>query len=166
MRDNIDQLIDQWAEERPDLDARPMGIVGRILRLSMLLEARAESALAPFGLSVWQFDVLATLRRFGTPHRMSPKQLMGEVMLSSGAMTNRIDRLEGEGWVRRLPDPNDRRGVLVELTTEGLALIERAIAARLDEAHDVVARLDSNDADVAEKALRRLLAELEGEKSG
>ncbi len=134
MQDAIDRLICQWKQETPDLDPRPMGLIGRVLRLSLLLQARVEEVLKPLGLSLWQFDVLVTLRRNGKPYRMSPTQLMHDVMLSSGAMTNRIDRLEKMGLVRRLPDPDDRRGVLIELTKQGKSLAEKAVAARFDEA--------------------------------
>ena len=161
MKDPIDKLISQWKVERPDLDARPMGIAGRVLRLSLLLQARVEAALAPFGLSLWQFDVLATLRRSGAPYRMAPKQLLHEVMLTSGAMTNRIDRLEALEFVRRLPDPHDRRGVQVELTKKGLAIIDQAIAARFDEAREVAGLLAAGERKTMESVLRDLLLALE-----
>lgn len=161
MSDLIDKLISQWAKQRPDLDASPMGLVGRVLRLSLILQARVDETLKAFDLALWQFDVLATLRRFGSPYRMSPKQLLNEVMLSSGAMTNRIDRLESKGLVRRLPDPCDRRGVLIELTAKGLRLIDRAIEARFDEAREVKALLSAPECKALEAALRKVLTHLE-----
>ncbi len=159
--DLIDQLQAQWRAERPELDPAPMGVVGRVLRLALLLQQGAEQALEPFGLTLWQFDVLATLRRLGRPYRLSPTQLLREVMLSSGAMTNRIDRLEALALVRRLPDPADRRGVLIELTAKGRQLIDRAIAARFDQAQSVVDHLSQREREHVEHALRQLLVQLE-----
>ena len=159
--DLIDSLISQWSRERPDLDASAMGIVGRILRLAVQLERRGEAILEPFNLTMWQFDVLATLRRVGKPFRLSPTQLMHEVMLSSGAMTNRIDRLETAGLVKREPDSSDRRGLHIVLTSKGLELINRAIEARLQEAKDVVQLLNHRDRQSLEPLLRKLLGEIE-----
>lgn len=159
--DPIAGLIEQWKQERPDLDASPMGIVGRVLRLSVWLQRRVERTLARFDLTLWQFDVLATLRRTGAPYRLSPKQLMREVMLSSGAMTNRIDRLEARGLVRRGPDPTDRRGVQIELTTAGKRLVDEAVAARFEEAREVAELLGTRDREALERGLSRLLLALE-----
>ena len=161
MQDAIDRLLKQWKYERPDLDATPMGVVGRVLRLALILQARVEAVLKPMGLSLWQFDVLVTLRRNGEPYRMSPTGLMHDVMLSSGAMTNRIDKLESMQLVRRRPDPDDRRGVLIELTGKGLALAERAIAVRFDEAREAVTLLAPKERKAMEAALRTLILGLE-----
>ena len=166
--DLIDSLIKQWSIERPDLDASAMGVVGRILRLAAWLQRRGEAVLAPFNLTMWQFDVLATLRRAGKPFRMSPTQLMRAVMLSSGAMTNRIDRLEAAGLVKREPDPTDRRGLQIVLTSKGLELIDRAIVARLQDAQEIVELLNQREHQSLEPVLRKLLGEIEGssEKGG
>ncbi|MEW5977853.1 MAG: MarR family transcriptional regulator [Acidobacteriota bacterium] len=163
--DPISRLIDQWKRERPDLDASPMGLVGRVLRLAVLLERRVEATLARFDLTLWQFDVLATLRRSGKPYRLSPTQLMREVMLSSGAMTNRIDRLESRGLVKRCPEPADRRSVQIELTPEGKRLVDRAIAARFEEAREVTRFIGAHDRDLLERGLSRLLLALEEQTS-
>lgn len=160
MQDHIDKIIEQWRRERPDLDPAPMGTVGRILRLSNLLRDRVEEVLKPFGLSLWQFDILATLRRNGPPFQMAPKALMADAMLSSGAMTNRIDRLEAAGLVVRQPDPNDRRGVLVELTEQGRVVADQAIAARFEEAADFIGCLDPAEPVALETLLRTLLLSL------
>lgn len=160
--DPIARLMEQWKVERPDLDASPMGVAGRILRLAGLLERRVEEALAPCDLSLWQFDVLVTLRRTGAPYRLSPTQLMREVMLSSGAMTNRIDRLEGRGLVQRLPDPSDRRSVQIELTAEGKRLADEAVEARFEEAREVAELLKPRERESLEQGLSRLLLALEG----
>ncbi len=159
--DLIDDLITQWSRERPDLDASAMGVVGRILRLAPLLQRRGEAILEPFNLTMWQFDVLATLRRVGKPFRLSPTQLMHAVMLSSGAMTNRIDRLETAGLVKREPDSSDRRGLQIALTSKGLELINRAIEARLEDAEGVVRFLNHRDRQTLAPLLRKLLAEIE-----
>ena len=161
--DLIDDLITQWSRERPDLDASAMGVVGRILRLAPLLQRRGEVILKPFNLTMWQFDVLATLRRVGKPFRLSPSQLMHAVMLSSGAMTNRIDRLEIAGLVKREPDSSDRRGLKIALTSKGLELINRAIEARLEDADDVVRFLNHRDRQALTPLLRKLLGEIEGD---
>lgn len=155
--DAIDELMDHWREQRPDLDPSAMGVVGRILRLAGHLERSVENALKPFGLSLWQFDVLATLRRTGPPYRLSPTQLMQAVMLSSGAMTNRIDRLETAGLVKREPDPHDRRGVLITLTPKGLHLVDKVIVARFDEARASIAALSKTERKTLECGLRKLL---------
>ncbi len=160
--DVIDSLIKQWSRERPDLDASAMGVVGRILRLAARLQRRGEAILEPFNLTMWQFDVLATLRRAGKPFRLSPTQLMHAVMLYSGAMTNRIDRLETAGLVKREPDSSDRRGLQIALTSKGLELINRAIEARLQDAEDVVQLLNHRDRQSLGPLLRKLLGEIEG----
>jgi len=159
--DLIDELIAQWRRERPDLDPVAMGVVGRVLRLAGCLQRSVERALAPFGLSLWQFDVLATLRRSGAPFRCSPTQLRRAVMLSSGAMTNRIDRLEAAGLVKRGPDPQDRRGVLIALTPKGRRLVDRAIIARFEEASQATASLSAAERGSLEEGLRKLLAAAE-----
>lgn len=163
--DPIDRLVGEWNSERPDLDPSPMAIVGRLLRLAVCLERRVEAALAPFDLTLWQFDVLATLRRSGAPFRMSPTELMREVMLSSGAMTNRIDRLESRGLVKRRPEPSDRRSVRIELTPAGKRLVDRALAARFDEAREVVEFLSARERKLLESGLSRLLQAIENRRS-
>ncbi len=155
-QDFVDTAIAQWAQERPDLDATPLGVVSRILSLYKHLESRADAALADFGLSLWQFDVLAALRRSGPPFRLSPTDLMKSVTLSSGAMTNRIDRLEEAGLVKREPDPSDRRGVLIRLTDRGRELVDRAVAARLDEAREFLAVFDPGEVATLSDLLRKL----------
>lgn len=155
--DQIDLFLNQWRRERPDVDASPLAVVGRILMLSRHLELSADRALAPFGLTLWQFDVLAALRRSGTPFKLSPTQLMGFVTLSSGAMTNRIDRLEQMGLVKREEHPDDRRGVLIALTTEGRKLVDQAIKMRLEDARRNLASYTRTDERLAAMLLRRLL---------
>lgn len=156
MEDVVDHLLNDWARERPDLDPSAMAIVGRIIALGKQLENRANQALDPFDLPYWALDVLATLRRSGPPHRMSPGALRRSVLISSGAMTNRLDRLESRGLVRREPDPHDRRGSQIVLTAAGRRLVDQAIVARFDEAAEAVAGLKRNE----QAQLRALLAKL------
>lgn len=132
--DFIDDVQAEWSEQRPDLDAEPMGIVLRIQALAKILAQQAAESLEAFDLQWWQYDVLSALRRQGAPYTMAATELADAVDLTSGAMTNRIDGLESEGWVERLPDPNDRRRVLVCLTPKGLELVEAATGARFDAA--------------------------------
>jgi len=140
MHDIIDELKDDWRRQRPDLDSEPMGIVLRINALAKLLGEQASGRLEEFDLHWWQYDVLSALRRKGEPYTMAATELADAGMLTSGAMTNRIDRLEDDGLVRRLPDPADGRRVLVQLTDKGLRLIDFATTARFEVA---TAALDS-----------------------
>lgn len=159
--DLIDTLMTQWNRERPDLDPQPMAVVGRILRAAAILERRVNEALKPFGLAMWAFDVLVTLRRHGAPYSMTPGELTESTMLSSGAMTNRIDRLEGLGLVERSPAPNDRRSFQITLTEKGKAAADEAIAARFDEAADAVKGLSNRDQKQLSDLLRKLLNHLD-----
>ena len=160
--DRVDEIIAQWTRERPDLPAAPMALVGRI--------GRAERALGPliteshrrFGLSREGFDVLATLRRAGSPFRLSPTELYRWLMLSSGAMTNRIDRLETDGLVERTADPQDRRGVLVGLTAKGKKLIDDAMTDHVANEVRLLAHLTDADYAALNKLLRKLLIGVEG----
>lgn len=157
-RDPIDLFIEQWERERPDLEPASLGVVSRVLMLAKHLEQAADRALATYGLTLWQFDVLAALRRSGTPFKLSPTNLMELVTLTSGAMTNRIDRLEAMGLVVREADPNDRRGLLIALTPKGRKLADEAIGARLDEsAKNVAAALSTREAETVATLLRKLL---------
>ena len=160
-RDAIDRIIDQWRQERPDLDYSPVEVIGRISRLSQILERGLDETFATFGLNRSGFDVLATLRRSGPPYRLTPTMLFRELLRSSGTMTNRIDRLEQAGLVRRIPDPDDRRGVLVELTPEGLDLLDRVADEHLSNERRLLAGLSSHDQRELAALLRKLLRSLE-----
>jgi len=135
-KDPIDEILDQWSEERPDLDTASLGIVIRVMTLYRSFSRQADRALAPLDLELWEYDVLSALRRQGEPYVLPATRLARETGLSSGAMTNRIDRLETRGLVRRTPDRSDRRGVNVSLTAKGMRLIDRAIQHRLESARD------------------------------
>jgi len=155
-RDLVDRSIKQWSVQRPDLDASAIGVVSRTLILAGRLERCADRALAVHGLTLWQLDVLGAIARSGPPYALHPKQLSRSVYLSSGAMTNRIDRLEQAGLVERKADPEDRRAVLVALTPKGLALTQQAIAARFEEADANIAVLSSKERKVLANLLRKL----------
>ena len=156
--DPVDLILKQWANERPELDSSGFAVVGRILLLGKLLESRVTQALAPLGLSA--FDVLATLRRQGAPFSLTPTQLSRATLLTSGAMTTRLDRLEEAKLVRRSPDPEDRRGVCVALTDQGRELVDRAIVKRFEEALDAVSQLPPADQVSLAELLRSLTTSL------
>ncbi|MFO0936316.1 MAG: MarR family transcriptional regulator [Gemmataceae bacterium] len=154
MSDAVDQLIGAWRETRPDLDPTPLGIVGRVIVLAQHLEKSVASALSTHGITLGQFDILATLRRHGPKGGMTPTQLLGCVMLSSGGMTSRLDTLERSEWIVRRPDPNDRRGVIIELTAKGKKLIDVATATRFDEAARSLPNLSEGERKNLESMLR------------
>jgi DNA-binding MarR family transcriptional regulator len=141
-RDSIDELQIDWSTERPDLDTEPIGVVLRIQALAKILSQQAAKSLKEFNLLWWQYDVLATLRRQGKPFVLATSELANATMLTSGAMTNRIDKLEIEGLVKRIPDNQDRRRVLVKLSNKGLKLIELATEARFKSALEALEILE------------------------
>jgi DNA-binding MarR family transcriptional regulator len=161
--DAVDRILAQWQKVRPDLDVRPMGVVGRLGRVARLLERRVEEGLGAFDLTVADFDVLATLRRAGPPHRLTPTQLYRALMITSGTMTSRIDKLERRGLVARQEDPSDRRGTLVALTPEGRRLVDRAVEAHLVNEAKLLSALSRTEQTALDGLLRKLLGGLEGE---
>ena len=162
--DLVDQLINDWAQEMPELETSAMGIVGRVLRLGRVFEARANSALKPFGLNYTDLDVLATLRRSGAPYRLTPKELMRSVLITSGAMTAALDRLTAAGLIERVANANDRRSTSAQLTKAGADLIEKAIVVRFKEAADAVGHLSADDRRKLEKLLRNLTILTDGQE--
>lgn len=156
-KDFIDLLQEDWSEQRPDLDTGAMGVVLRIQALERILGEQVAGKLQEFGLHWWQYDVLSALRRQGPPFLMAATELAEAGMLTSGAMTNRIDRLEQKGLVRRLHDPEDRRRVLVQLTDTGLECVEQATEARFDTASAALACLGPRQRQQLAGLLRRLL---------
>ncbi|WP_432174944.1 MarR family winged helix-turn-helix transcriptional regulator [Streptomyces sp. Tue6028] len=156
-KDAVDAIIEQWAAVRPDLDTTAMEVFGRIFRLSRAMGDRMEKAYTRFGISRGEFDVLATLRRSAAPYTLSPRQLSATLMLTTGGMTGRLDKLERAGLLRRSPDPHDRRGLQVTLTDEGLRLIDEAVGAGLAVQTDALAGLDEARAAQLADLLRRLL---------
>ena len=164
--DHLDKVLQQWQQTRPDLDPQPMAVVGRVLRLAGLLEQRANAALQPFGLAVWGFDVLGTLRRQGKPYSLTPTELMKATVLSSGAMTNRIDRLEKLGLVQRTPHDRDRRSLQVNLTAKGLRVVDQAAVARFEEAQEALQGMPTAEQTSLARWLRKILIQLEPEPDG
>ena len=155
--DEIDRLVTEWNRERPDLDVSPSETLTRITRLALLMSASFAPIFARYGLSWGEYLVLAALRRAGRPYRMSPTRLFSSLILSSGAMTNRLDRLEKMGMIRRLDDPNDRRGRLVELTPKGRRLVDKAIVEHLTDEERLLAVLRPAERQRLAKLLRKLL---------
>jgi DNA-binding MarR family transcriptional regulator len=131
MEDEVDRLVAAWRRERPDLDVEPLQVLSRVGRLARHLDRARRLAFAEHDLEPWEFDVLTALRRAGTPYQLSPGQLLTQTLVTSGTMTNRIDRLAKRGLVERLPDPSDRRGVLVRLTEAGRTHADSALAGLL-----------------------------------
>jgi DNA-binding MarR family transcriptional regulator len=140
-RDQLDRMLDQWREARPDIDAEGMAFIPRLFRLAHLYDAELTAISRRFGLKPGWLDVLSALRRIGSPYRLSAGDLARWVLLSTGGLTNRIDRMQEAGLVRRLPDPTDRRGVLIELTDGGLEVIDGAIDAHLELYEQVLGKI-------------------------
>ncbi|MDO8309729.1 MAG: MarR family transcriptional regulator [Actinomycetota bacterium] len=140
--DEVDRIARAWQRERPDLDVDPLQVLSRVTRLSWHLDLARRQAFAEHGLETWEFDVLAALRRSGPPYSLSPGSLGAETLVTSGTMTNRVDRLEERGLVRRAPDPTDRRGVRVELTVSGRAVVDAAMGDLLDREQALLSVLD------------------------
>ncbi len=159
--DAVDKILAQWQRERPDLDVSPMGIVGRIGRLAKHLERAIQETFSEFGLTIGEFDVLAALRRSGHPYQLSPTELFNALMVSSGTMTHRIDLLEQAGLVKRNPDPNDRRGTLIELTDKGFDMIEKAVEAHVVNEHGALSALEGSERKALAQLLRKLLVSFE-----
>lgn len=160
-QDAVERILDQWRQERPDLDLRAMGLIGRLKRCSELMQRRLDSCFAEFGLNGGEFDVLATLRRSGEPYCLAPTALFNSLMVASGTMTNRLQRLEAAGWVQRMPNPADARSMLVQLSPAGFALIERALSAHVANETRILAALTPRDMDGLDARLAALLAVLE-----
>lgn len=156
-KDIIDDLKEDWEKQRPDLDSEPLGIVLRIQSLAKLLGDQASGRLGKYDLQWWQYDALSTLRRQGEPYLMAATELADAGMLTSGAMTNRIDRLEDNGLVKRLQDETDRRRVLVQLTAKGRKLIDSATTARFEVAMNALKSLNIQQRQQLGDLLRRVL---------
>ncbi len=152
--DSVEKLLSEWARERPDHDAAPVGMFARVIRIAAIITRSAERWLAPLGLTWESFSMIVTLRRAGEPFQLRPLELLQDSLLSSGAMTNRIDRVEEMGLVVRLRDPNDRRGVIVQLTPRGRALADQAFDLHVENLKALQQTMSKSD----RKALTSLLA--------
>lgn len=156
-QDQVDFILKQWFRERPDLDPSPMGVIGRISRASRYIDQFLQQNFAQFGLNSGEFDVLATLRRHGAPYQLTPTALLNALMLSSGAMTNRLDRLEKGGYIERKPHPHDRRGTLVTLTNQGLEVIDAVVVAHIAHEQQILSSLTADEQQALADLLRKLL---------
>ena len=160
--DRIDRLLAEWQAQRPELDAQAMAVVGRLLNIGRQLEARANAALKPLGLHYTDLDVLATLRRGGKPYRRTPTELRDSVLITSGAMTACLDRLEGNGLIARVADPHDRRSSAAQLTADGRKLIDKAIEVRFAEADEALGDLSESERSRLAALLKKLGRSLNG----
>lgn len=158
--DHVDRVLQQWARERPDLDVSPMAVIGRLTRLTRLVGAELARTFQKHGLDAPSFDVLATLRRSAPPHRLTPAELMRSSMITSGAVTQRIDRLESRGLVTRTRSEADGRSVYVSLTDAGRTLIDRALPDHVATEERILAPLTRAQRTALAEQLRELLESL------
>ncbi|WP_162060622.1 MarR family winged helix-turn-helix transcriptional regulator [Undibacterium sp. KW1] len=159
--DAVDKILEQWRNARPDLDCSPMENIGRLRRCSDLLSRALESTFNTFGMSAWEFDMLATLRRSSSTFCMSPTDLFSKLMVTSGTMTHRLQKLEASGWILRLQNPDDARSMLVQLTDTGKDLVDRALVAHVENERRIMAGLNATDLQRLNEGLRAMLAVLE-----
>ncbi|PKG58704.1 MULTISPECIES: MarR family winged helix-turn-helix transcriptional regulator [unclassified Shewanella] len=160
--DDIDKVVAQWGEEKPHLQTLPMEIFGRIMRLQKHIEAEIAACHKQYGLTLGEFDVLATLRRSGEPFNLTPSALLSSMMLTSGAMTNRLDKLESKGFIERVHSTEDRRSVSVGLTEKGFAIIDEAIEEHVRIQHQLVQQLSDAEKPELNQLLKTWLAAFEG----
>lgn len=154
--DEVDRIVHAWRRERPDLDFTPLQVLSRVSRLAKHLDRTRRMAFARSELEYWEFDVLSALRRAGEPYRLSPKALLQQTLVSSGTMTNRIDRLGARGLVTRHTNPNDARGVQVTMTAQGLSRVDEAITRLIDAEADLLHALTAAEQEKVASLLRRL----------
>lgn len=154
--DHVDRIVAQWNKARPELDVGPMEIIGRLSRLTAKLRAEMERTWKTHGLNAASFDVLATLRRSGKPHGLSPGELLDLTMVTSGTMTNRIDQLVKQGLVERVPNPEDKRGFLIRLTESGFSAIEKAVGDHVETQHRLLRGVTLSEAEDLNRLLKRL----------
>ncbi|MEY3101210.1 MAG: hypothetical protein RL435_356 [Actinomycetota bacterium] len=162
-RDEVDSLVAAWRRERPDLDVAPLEVLSRVTRLARQLDIARRAAFAEHGLETWGFDVLAALRRAGTPYQLTPGQLIHENLVTSGTITNRLDRLESDGLLARHPDPSDGRGTLVRITNKGIAVVDAALVDLLNREKELLQSLNSEERAELARFLSRMLTQFESE---
>jgi DNA-binding MarR family transcriptional regulator len=158
VEDEVDRLVESWQRERPDLDVAPMHVLSRVTRLARHLDRARRQAFAGQDLEAWEFDVLSALRRSGPPYQLSPGRLLRETLVTSGTMTNRVDRLAARGLVERGPDPTDRRGVQVRLTATGRNAVDAALESLLASERELLRGLTPTDSRRLADLLRTLVA--------
>lgn len=156
-RDTVDELLTQWSREQPGMDVAPLGVVVRIQMLAKLLQRRTTAALKKHGLKHWEYDVLSVLRRQGEPFELTASEIADAALLTSGAMTTRIDGLESRGLVRRRPSKADGRSVLVRITARGRRQVDAAIASRLQDAVDAMNNIPRQEQRQLADSLRELI---------
>lgn len=164
--DLTDRLLERWAAIQPALDLTDLHVTARLSRLGRYVALREEAVFGRFGLNRGEVGVLSALRIAGPPHRLSPTRIGRGLMLSSAGVTSRLDRLERRGLVARLPDPDDRRGVIVELTDRGLDLVDAAVAANIESERELLGRLDPAQRAALADTLRSILLDLERAEVG
>ena len=162
-RDEVDDLVAAWREQRPDLDVAPLQVLSRVSRLARHLDIARRGAFTAHDLESWEFDVLSALRRAGPPFQLTPGALLRATLVTSGTMTNRIDRLAAAGLVSREPDPRDRRGVLVTLSERGQAVVDAAFIDLLEREHALLSRLGPEQRHLLAGLLRTLLVPFDEE---
>ncbi|WP_033439655.1 MarR family winged helix-turn-helix transcriptional regulator [Saccharothrix sp. NRRL B-16314] len=160
MADHVDLVLGQWHAQRPDLDVSPMAVIGRLSRLSRLVDGELNKTFGEHGLDRASFDVLATLRRSAPPHRLTPTELMRSSMVTSGAVTQRLDRLEARGLVVRMPNEHDGRGVVVALTDAGRGLVDRTLPDHLATENRLLGALTKKERAALAATLKRVLESL------
>ncbi len=158
MRDEVDRLVAAWSRERPELDVAPMQVLSRVTRLARHLDRARSSAFEAHELEVWEFDVLSALRRAGRPYVLSPGQLLAQTLVTSGTMTNRVDRLAAKGLVVRMPNPDDKRGVLVSLTSDGQRRVDAALEGLLAQERRLLDSLTTSQCESLAAMLRMVVA--------
>ncbi len=159
--DEVDRVVAAWRRERPDLEVTPLEVLSRVTRLAKHLDLARRAAFTASGLEMWEFDVLAALRRAGEPYRLTPGELIRATMVTSGTMTNRVDRLVGRQLVQRTSSPTDRRAVLVTLTAAGTELVDVAMERLIEHERELLQRLSAKDQQRLASTLRRLLSPFE-----
>jgi len=161
--DEVARIVAAWQRELPDLDTRPLEVLSRVSRLARHLDIARRKAFTASGLESWEFDVLAALRRQGSPYQLSPGKLLKETLVTSGTMTNRIDRLVKKGLVERRPLPGDRRGVLVRLRTAGQQRVDAALSDLLAREEEILAALTDHSQEELAELLRQVLVPFDAE---
>ncbi|ANP78862.1 MULTISPECIES: MarR family winged helix-turn-helix transcriptional regulator [Vibrio] len=159
--DAIDRVVEQWAKEKPELDTEPMAMMGRIMRIAKYMETQVAELHKKYDMKLGEFDVLATLRRSGKPYRLTPSELIGSMMLTSGAMTNRLDKLEAKGLISREHSKEDRRSVSVQLTKDGLILIDQMMTEHVEMQKKLVKSLSASQKKNTNQLLKTWLSAYE-----
>ncbi len=158
--DAVDRIVQQWHTERPEVDVSPMAVIGRIGRAASALDKRIQAVLSEFGLQSGEFDLIATLRRAGAPYRLTVGQLLDSAMVTSGAVTHRLNRLTDKGLIEREIDPSNRRVVIVQLTPAGVAAVDAALPAHVANEETLLRSLNSDERSQLADLLKRLLLDL------